>query len=71
MKAASSPCGKQVSRAALKTTGKPMSIRLTAEMDSMKADGCSLRSVHAVLIDDNYSKGQFTAWQGLDRFRRP
>ena len=43
--------GKEVSRSRLKTTGKPVSIRLTAETDSLKADGASLCYVHAALID--------------------
>ena len=90
--------GKEVSRTALHTTGKPVSIRLTAEMEAMKADGESLCYVNAELIDENgsvvpdadvlltakaegaaellgfgsgnpitdenYSKGQFTSYQG-------
>ncbi len=45
--------GKEVSRTALHTTGKPVSIRLTAEMEAMKADGESLCYVNAELIDEN------------------
>ena len=43
--------GKEVSRIVLKTAGKPASIRLVAETDSLKADGASLCYVHAELID--------------------
>ncbi|MBR5110882.1 MAG: DUF4982 domain-containing protein [Clostridia bacterium] len=43
--------GKEVSRTALKTAGKPASIRLTAETASLKAEGASLCYVHAELID--------------------
>ncbi len=90
--------GKEVSRTVLITTGKPVSIRLTAETEAMKADGESLCYVNAKLIDENgnvvpdadmllkaevngaaeligfgsgnpitdenYSKGQFTSYQG-------
>ena len=90
--------GKEVSRAVLKTMGKPVSIRLTAETEAMKADGESLCYVSAELIDENgnvvpdadrllkaevtgaaellgfgsgnpitdenYTKGQFTSYQG-------
>ena len=45
--------GKQVSHAVLKTTGKPVTIRMTAETDSLKADGASLCYVQAELIDEN------------------
>ena len=45
--------GKEVSRTVLKTTGKPVSIRLTAETEAMKADGESLCYVNAELIDEN------------------
>ena len=45
--------GKEVSRTGLKTTGKPVSIRLTAETEMMKADGASLCYVNAELIDEN------------------
>ena len=45
--------GKEVSRTALSTTGKPVSIRLTAETEAMKADGESLYYVNAELIDEN------------------
>lgn len=44
--------GKEVSRTALKTTGRPVSIRLTAETEGMKADGLSLCYVNAELIDE-------------------
>ena len=43
--------GREVSRTALKTTGKPISIRLTAETDRLFADGESLCYVNAELID--------------------
>ena len=90
--------GKEVSRALLTTTGKPVSIRLTAETEEMQADGASLCYVNAELIDkdgnvvpdadvllkaevtgaaellgfgsgnpitdENYTKGQFTSYQG-------
>ena len=45
--------GKEVSRTVLKTTGKPASIRLTAETGTMKADGASLCYVNAELVDEN------------------
>ncbi|MBR4459361.1 MAG: DUF4982 domain-containing protein [Clostridia bacterium] len=44
--------GKEVSRAALRTAGKPVSIRLTAETDALKADGESLCYVNAELLDE-------------------
>ena len=44
--------GREVSRAALKTTGQPAAIRLTAETEAMKADGESLCYVQAELIDE-------------------
>ncbi len=90
--------GREVSRAALITTGRPAAIRLTAETDGLIADGESLCFVQAELVDEdgrvvpdaeillkaeatgaarllgfgsgnpitseNYSKGQFTSWQG-------
>jgi Beta-galactosidase/beta-glucuronidase len=90
--------GKEVSRTVLKTVGKPVSIRLAAETEAMKANGESLCYVNAELIDENgnvvpnadrllkaevtgavqllgfgsgnpitdenYSKGQFTSYQG-------
>ena len=90
--------GKEVSRTALSTTGRPAAIRLTAETDSMTAGGESLCYVCAELVDENgrtvpdaelllraevtgaarllgfgsgnpitaenYSRGQFTTWQG-------
>ena len=90
--------GREVSRAALRTTGRPAAVRLTAETDTMKADGASLCYVNVELIDENgltvpdaelllkaeasgaaellgfgsgspitdenYTKGQFTSWQG-------
>lgn len=43
--------GREVSRAVLKTTGAPVSVRLSAETVSMKADGESLCYVHAELTD--------------------
>lgn len=43
--------GKEVSSMKLKTTGQPVSIRLTTETEAMKADGASLCFVHAELID--------------------
>jgi len=45
--------GKEVSRAAMKTTGQPAAIRLTAETESLKGDGESLCYVNAELIDEN------------------
>ena len=45
--------GKEISRDTLKTTGRPESLRLTAETDSLKADGESLCYVNAELIDEN------------------
>ena len=45
--------GKEVSRTSLTTAGKPVSIRLTAETDRMKADGESLCYVNAELVDEN------------------
>ncbi len=45
--------GAEVSRATLKTTGQPTSVRLTAETAAMKADGESLCYVNAELIDEN------------------
>ena len=45
--------GKEVSRAVLMTAGKPASVRLTAETESLKADGASLCYVHAELADAN------------------
>lgn len=90
--------GREVSRAALKTAGSPVSIRLKAETEALKADGESLCYVNAELIDqegnvvpdadtllkaevtgaaellgfgsgnpitdENYTKGQFTSYQG-------
>ena len=98
VEAVSYTAGKEVSRTVLATTGKPVSIRLTAETETMKADGESLSYVNAELIDENgqvvpdadillkaevtgaaellgfgsgnpitdenYSKGQFTSYQG-------
>ena len=43
--------GKEVSRAELKTTGRPAAVRLTAETKPLKADGASLCYVHAELVD--------------------
>ena len=45
--------GKEVSRTVLKTTGKPASIRLTAETEALKANGVSLCYVDAEVIDEN------------------
>ena len=45
--------GKEVSRTVLKTTGKPASIRLTAETEALKANGVSLCYVNAEVIDEN------------------
>ncbi len=45
--------GKEVSRTVLKTVGKPVSIRLAAETEAMKANGESLCYVNAELIDEN------------------
>ena len=45
--------GKEISRAALCTTGKPAAIRLTAETEGMKVDGESLCYVNAELTDEN------------------
>ena len=45
--------GREVSRAVLKTVGKPVAIRLTAETEAMQADGASLCYVNAELIDEN------------------
>jgi len=43
--------GKEVSRAALHTAGRPAAIRLTAETEGMTADGASLCYVNAELTD--------------------
>ena len=43
--------GKEVSRAALRTAGKPAAIRLTAETGGMKAGGASLCYVRAEIVD--------------------
>ena len=45
--------GKEVSRAKLMTVGKPASIRLTPEQESMKACGESLCYVQVELVDEN------------------
>ena len=45
--------GTEVSRTVMTTTGKPASIRLTAETETLKADGESLCYVNAELIDEN------------------
>ncbi len=45
--------GKEVSRAVLKTAGKPVSLRLKAETEEMKADGESLCYVDVELLDEN------------------
>jgi len=45
--------GKEVSRTVLKTVGKPVAIRLTAETEEMQANGESLCYVNAELIDEN------------------
>ncbi|MBR1585992.1 MAG: DUF4982 domain-containing protein [Clostridia bacterium] len=47
--------GKEVSRGALKTTGEAKRIRLTAERDSLPADGASLAYVWAEIVDENGS----------------
>ena len=44
--------GKIVSRAQLKTTGKPSAIRLTAEEKAFRADGESLCHIRAELVDE-------------------
>ncbi len=44
--------GEEVSRASLTSTGKPVSIRLTAETETMKADGESLCYANAELLDE-------------------
>ncbi len=44
--------GKEVSRARLITAGKPVTIRLTAETEALKADGESLCYVNAELVDE-------------------
>ena len=51
VEAVSYPAGMEVSRTVLKTTGKPVAIRLTAETEALKADGASLCYVHAELVD--------------------
>lgn len=51
VEAVSYTAGKEVSRTMLKTTGKPVAIRLTAETEALKADGASLCYVHAELVD--------------------
>ena len=43
--------GREVSRAALKTAGRPAALRLTAETKALKADGASLCYVNAELTD--------------------
>ena len=43
--------GKAVSRAVLRTTGKPASLRLTAECSGLTADGESLCYVNVALVD--------------------
>ena len=45
--------GREVSRTALQTTQKPCRLRLTAEMESLVADGESLAYVQAELVDEN------------------
>ena len=45
--------GQEVSRSALRTTGKAIGLRLTAETPCIKADGESLAYVHAELVDEN------------------
>ena len=51
VEAVSYTAGQEISRAVLKTTGKPAAIRLTAETEGLKADGESLCYVHAELVD--------------------
>ena len=43
--------GKEISRAALRTAGKPAAVRLVPETEALKADGESLAYVHAELVD--------------------
>ena len=43
--------GKEVSRAVIRTAGRPITVRLTAECSEMRADGRSLCYVNAELID--------------------
>jgi beta-galactosidase len=45
--------GKEISRAKLETTGKPATVRLTPETETLKADGASLCYVRAELVDEN------------------
>ncbi len=51
MEAVSYADGKEISRAVLKTAGRPASLRLIAETESLKADGASLCYVRAELAD--------------------
>ena len=55
VEAISYAAGKEVSRTVLKTAGKPVAIRLTAETETMQADGASLCYVNAELIDKDGS----------------
>ena len=45
--------GRVISRAKLETTGKPVSVRLIPETETLKADGESLCYVRAELVDEN------------------
>ena len=45
--------GREVSRSILRTAGRPRAIRLTAETDSLRADGASLCYVRAEVTDEN------------------
>ena len=45
--------GREVSRTAITTAGKPAAIRLTAETEALKADGESLCYVNAELVDED------------------
>ena len=53
VEAVSYTAGKEVSRASMRTAGRPVSIRLNAETKAMKADGASLCHVNAELVDEN------------------
>ena len=45
--------GKEISRTSLTTTLRPKALRLTAETDSLKADGESLCYIQAEIVDEN------------------
>ncbi len=55
LEAVSFRSGRECSRVTLKTTGRPVSVRLTAETEALKADGESLCYVNAELLDENGS----------------